>query len=64
MWISSCCRIFVTDDRAGVKFFMPFDDFRPSAPEDDATYREYRRRSVEFIEARNRRIERHAAERP
>jgi len=55
----------VTDDRAAVTFFMPFDDFRtPSAPEDDATYRECRRRSIEFIEPRNRRIERHAAERP
>jgi hypothetical protein len=55
----------VTDDRAAVAFFMPFDDFRtPSAPENDATYREYRRRSIEFIEARNRRIERFAAERP
>jgi len=51
----------VTDDRAAVTFFMPFDDFRtPSVPEDDATYREYRRRSIEFIEARNRRIDRHA----
>jgi hypothetical protein len=52
----------VTDDCAAVTFFMPFDDFRTaSAPEDDATYREYRRRSIEFIEARNRRIARHSA---
>jgi hypothetical protein len=52
----------VTDDGAAVTFFMPFDDFRtPSVPEDDATYREYRRRSIGFIEARNRRIDRHAA---
>jgi len=44
---------------------MPFDEFRTaSVPEDDATNGEYRRRSIEFIEARNRRIERHAAERP
>jgi hypothetical protein len=51
----------VTEDRA-VTFFMPFDDFRTaSVPADDVTYREYRRRSIEFIEARNRRIERHAA---
>ena len=40
-----------------VKFFMPFDEFRPPAvPKDVGTYAEYRRRSVEFIEARNRRI--------
>ena len=52
----------VTNDRAAVRFFMPFDDFRtPAVPEDDATYRDYRRRSIEFIEARNRRIDRHAA---
>jgi hypothetical protein len=54
----------VTDDRAAVRFFMPFDDFRtPSVPEDDATYREYRRRSIEFIQARNRRIDGHVASR-
>ena len=48
----------LTGDCADVRFFMPFDDFRtPSVPEDDATYREYRRRSIEFIEARNRRID-------
>ncbi len=29
--------------------------------EDDATYREYRRRGIEFIEARNRRIDRYAS---
>lgn len=47
----------VTDDQ--VVFFMPFDDFRPpSAPRDVATYIEYRRRSIEFINARNRRVER------
>jgi hypothetical protein len=46
----------VTDD--SVKFFMPFDDFRPpSVPRDVGTYKEYRRRSIEFIEARNHRIE-------
>ena len=48
-----------TDDRAAVKFFMPFDDFNsPSVPRDGTTYREYRRRSIEFVQARNRRIER------
>jgi hypothetical protein len=52
----------VTDDCSDVRFFMPFDEFRTaSVPEEDATYREYRRRSIGFIEARNRRIERYAA---
>lgn len=46
----------VTDDYA-VKFFMPFDDFKPpSFPKEVGTYKEYRRRSIEFIEARNHRI--------
>jgi hypothetical protein len=46
----------VADDHR-VNFFMPFDDFQtPSVPRDVPTYREYRRRSIEFIEARNRRI--------
>lgn len=43
----------VTDDRrTAVKFFMPFDDFSsPSVPRDVATYQEYRRRSIEFVQA-------------
>jgi len=46
----------VTED-LGVKFFMSFDDFRPpSVPKDVRSYREYRRCSIEFIEARNHRI--------
>jgi len=46
-------------DEFRVKFFMPFDDFRPpSAPKDIGTDKEYRRRSIEFIEARNHRIQR------
>jgi hypothetical protein len=54
----------VTDDSAAVRFFMPFDDFRTSSvPADDATYREFRRRSIEFIKARNRRIDRYATSR-
>jgi hypothetical protein len=37
---------------------MPFDDFRPPAvPGDVATYLEYRRRSIDFIAARNSRID-------
>jgi hypothetical protein len=46
----------VTED-LNVKFFMPFDDFRPpSVPKDVRTYKEYRRRSIDFIKARNLRI--------
>ena len=52
----------VSEDCSAVTFFMPFDDFKtPSVPKDRYTYTEYRRRSIEFIEARNRRIDRHAA---
>ena len=47
----------LVNDDLSVKFFMPFDDFRPPAvPNDVGAYREYRRRSIEFIEARNHRI--------
>ena len=49
----------VTDDYSAVRFFTPFEDFKPPAiPQDLDTYREYRRRSIEFVEARNRRIDR------
>src|ERR1019366_1539508 len=49
---------FLLDDLVtealNVKFFMPFDDFRPpSVPKDVDTYKEYRCRAIEFIEARN-----------
>jgi hypothetical protein len=53
---------FLLDDlvapgRGEVRFFMPFDDFTSRAvPADVATYMEFRRRSMCFIEARNRRI--------
>jgi hypothetical protein len=49
----------VTDD-GSVRFFMPFDNFGPpgsAVPKDLDTYREFRRRSTEFINARNHRIE-------
>jgi hypothetical protein len=47
----------VAHDYGAVKFFMPFEDFNtPSVPKDADTYGEYRRLSIEFIEARNRRI--------
>lgn len=53
----------VTDDYSTVRFCMPFDDFKtPAVPRDFDTYVEYRRSSMEFIEARNRRIERYVAE--
>jgi hypothetical protein len=52
---------FLLDDLVtnhdGVKFFMPFDDFRPPfVPQDVDSYKEYRRRSIDFVEARNHRI--------
>ncbi|MCB1031532.1 MAG: hypothetical protein KDA95_09345, partial [Acidimicrobiales bacterium] len=53
---------FLLDDlvdksQGAVRFFMPFDDFAPpSVPRDVDSYKEYRRRSIEFIVARNRRI--------
>ena len=52
----------VTDDCSEVRFFMSFDDFNaPSVPRDGDTYKEYRRLSIEFIKARNCRIDRYAA---
>jgi hypothetical protein len=51
----------VAHDCSAVRFFMTFDDFNsPSKPTDGDTYREYRRLSIEFIKARNCRIERYA----
>jgi hypothetical protein len=45
-------------DDSSVRFFMSFDDFQTSPlPHDVGTYAEYRRQSIEFIHARNRRIE-------
>jgi hypothetical protein len=49
----------VTRDCASVNFFMPFDDFKtPSAPKDVDAYASYRARSIAFVKARNRRIDR------
>ena len=40
-----------------VKFFMPFEDFRPpTVPKDVDSYVEYKQRSIDFVEARNNRI--------
>jgi hypothetical protein len=48
----------LTEDGKDVSFFLAFDDFRkPHVPRDVETYREYRRRSIEFVRARNHRIE-------
>jgi hypothetical protein len=53
----------VTDDGDGILFFMPFDDFKkPHLPRDVDTYREYRRRSIVFVRARNRRIDDYCAQ--
>jgi len=48
----------VTGDGSTVRFFAPFDAFATSgAPKDIETYTEFRRCSIEFIDARNRRID-------
>ncbi len=47
----------VTEDYSAIKFFMPFNEFRPpSVPTDVDTYLEYRRLSIEFVQARNGRM--------
>ncbi len=52
----------VTDNWSAVKFFMPFDNFNPPVmPSDRDMYQEYRRLSIEFVRARNCRIDRYAA---
>ncbi len=49
----------LVNDNLDVRFFMPFDDFHsPAVPQDVNTYMDYRRLSIEFIEARNQRIKR------
>ena len=48
----------VSADYEAVRFFMPFTDFSPPAiPRDLDTYLEFRRLSIKFTEARNRRID-------
>jgi hypothetical protein len=47
----------VTEDCSAVKFFIPFEDFSTSSvPRDRDAYEDYRRLSIAFVEARNRRI--------
>jgi hypothetical protein len=49
----------VGDNNEQVKFFMHFDNFTTaSVPTDLDTYLEYRQRSIAFVEARNKRIDR------
>ena len=47
-----------TEDYSAVRFFTPFDDFATSPlPSSVDAYKAYRRHAIEFIEARNRRID-------
>lgn len=47
----------LVDSELRVRFFMPFDGFQlPAVPNEVETYREFRERSMDFIEARNARI--------
>jgi hypothetical protein len=49
-------------DGGSVKFLMPFDDFQTSPlPGSVDAYKEYKRLTIEFVEARNHRIDRYAA---
>jgi hypothetical protein len=49
---------FVSSDYEAVRFFMPFSDFStPAIPSDLDAYLEFRRLSIKFTEARNRRID-------
>lgn len=46
-----------TDGCSSVEFLLPFGDFAtPALPQDVAQYKSYRRRSIEFVAARNSRI--------
>lgn len=48
----------VAVDYSAVTLFMPFADFTtPAIPGDFATYKEFRRLSIQFVAARNKRIE-------
>lgn len=48
----------VNDEFSAVKFFMPFDDFKTSPiPSSKDVYVLYMQHAVEFIEARNKRIQ-------
>jgi hypothetical protein len=47
----------ITDDYSAVRFFTPFDEFKPPAiPQDPHTYKGVPATRIEFVEARNRRM--------
>lgn len=50
----------VSNDRDRVETFLPLDLAADGLPRDANEYREYRRRMIEFVQARNRRIEAYA----
>ena len=53
----------VTDSAGQVNFSIPFDNFTtPALPRDIETYKEYRRLTIEFVTARNGRINQWADE--
>jgi hypothetical protein len=53
----------VTANCGLVKFFTSFDDFTtPAVPRDIDTYIEYRKRTINFVIARNSRISQWAVE--
>jgi hypothetical protein len=53
----------VTEDYLAVRFFMAFDNFTTSSvPRSLTEYEQYRRLTLEFVEARNRRITAWASE--
>jgi hypothetical protein len=63
-WTFSCSRIS-SPSIARREGLPRFDDFKtPSVPKDVETYGEYRRRIIDFVQARNRRIEGYAAASP
>ena len=48
----------VSSDRTAVNFFLPFDNFNSSAvPQDRSEYHDYRTNAIEFIVARNQRMD-------
>ncbi len=49
----------VSEDGSAVRFFMPFNDFKPPAvPRDVDTYRRFCESSMDFVTSRNLRIDR------
>lgn len=48
----------VADDYSRVDFFLPFEEFTdPALPQDSTGYETYRQRSLDFVRARNRRVD-------